>query len=167
MKMSFYEMLEVPRKATQEQIDEAFEALTARLGATTSVRGSAETLTQLNMIRDGYRILSDPEKRAMYDAKLYASDAGIKLMFFPKDTKAVKRLGIDTMVFATLACVFTFMVYQKLVREPEALRIEQAKAADKPVTAPSKMEVAGNALAPATAAATPAESKSSGKPAEK
>ncbi len=151
MKMSFYEMLEVPRKAPQAQIDRAYAMMTARLGATTSVRGSAETLTQLNMINDGYRILSDPEKRAMYDAKLYASDAGIKLMFFPKDTKAVKKLGIDTMIFAALACVFTYVVYQKLNRETDPGRLDQLKMDGKmsnpQIKTPASIEMPANAPA--------------------
>jgi hypothetical protein len=134
MKISFYEMLEIPRKATQNQIDNAFARLTAKLDATTSVRGTAETMTQLNILREGYNILSDPEKRAMYDAKLYATEAGIKLMFFPKDEKAVKKLGVETVIFFALACVFTYVIYQKLVREPAPLPLEQAKA-DKPGSA--------------------------------
>ncbi len=114
MKRSFYEMLDVPRNAAQDQIDGAYARLTEKLGATTNVRGTAESITELNMIRDGYKILSDPEKRKMYDAKLYASDAGIKLMFFPKDTKAQKKLGIETIIFSLLACAFTYVIYQKL-----------------------------------------------------
>jgi len=117
MKRSFYEMLAIPRKATQNQIDNAYASMTEKLGTDTNVRGTAEALSQLNMLREGYNLLSNPEKRALYDAKLYATEAGITLMFFPKDTKAVKKLGIDTVIFATLACVFTYVVYQKMTRE--------------------------------------------------
>jgi molecular chaperone DnaJ len=70
MKRSFYEMLEVSRKASREQIDEAYARVTEKLGAIESVRGTAESLSQLSMIREGYNILSNPEKRAMYDAEL-------------------------------------------------------------------------------------------------
>ena len=138
MKRSFYEMLEVSRKATQNQIDNAYEKLTGQLVATTSVRGTAESLTQMNMLREGYKILSDPEKRALYDAKLCASDAGIKLMFFPKDTRAVKKLGVETIIFAALACVFTYVVYQKLVRETDAGRFDQPRMDGKIPNAPGK-----------------------------
>ena len=128
MKRSFYEMLEIPRKASQNQIDNAYALMTEKLGTDTNVRGTAEALSQLNMLREGYNLLSNPEKRALYDAKLYATEAGITLMFFPKDTKAVKKLGIDTVIFATLACVFTYVVYQKMTREANPIRVEQAQA---------------------------------------
>ena len=127
MKRSFYEMLDVSRKATRAEIDEAYARLTEKLGATTSVRGTADSLSQLNMIREGYNILADPEKRAMYDAKLYATEAGITLMFFPKDTRAAKKLGMDTLIFAALACVFTYVIYQKMTREVNPVRAEQVK----------------------------------------
>ena len=158
MKRSFYEMLEVPRKATREQIDIAYAIMTQKLDATTNVRGTADSLTQLNMIREGYSILSDPEKRAMYDAKLYATEAGITLMFFPKDTKAVRKLGIDTMIFAALACVFTYVMYQKMTRETNPVRVEQ-------VTAEKVVAEAPKAEAPA-ATATAAEPAKSASPVE-
>ena len=156
MKRSFYEMLEVPRKATREQIDIAYAIMTQKLGATTNVRGTAESLSQLNMIREGYSILSDPEKRAMYDAKLYATEAGITLMFFPKDEKAVKKLGIDTVIFAALACVFTYVVYQKMTREANPVRVEQTTV-EKAVAEAPKAEApakAAPAAEPAKAAST-------------
>jgi hypothetical protein len=156
MKRSFYEMLEVPRKATREQIDIAYAIMTQKLGATTNVRGTAESQSQLNIIREGYGILSDPEERALYDAKLYATEAGITLMFFPKDTRAVKKLGIDTVIFAGLACVFTYVVYQKMTRETNPVRVEQARA-EQAVAAAPKAETPGAAAAaaePAKAAST-------------
>ncbi len=161
MKRSFYEMLEVPRKATREQIDIAYAIMTQKLGATTNVRGTADSLSQLNMIREGYSILSDPEKRAMYDAKLYATEAGITLMFFPKDTKAVKKLGIDTVIFASLACVFTYVVYQKMTREANPVRLEQAKTekavAEAPTAeAPAKTATAAELAKSASTAEQPA-----------
>ena len=143
MKRSFYEMLDVPRQATQGQIDAAFHALTVRLESSTSVRGTAEAMSELNMIREGYAILSNPEKRAVYDAKLYATEKGVDLVFFPKDTKAVRKLGINSMIFAALACVLTFMLYQRFTREPGGTRADQAvdvagkaKPSAPPVAAP-------------------------------
>jgi len=171
MKISFYEMLEIPRKATQNQIDNAFARMTEKLDATTNVRGTAEAMSQLNILREGYNILSNPEKRAMYDAKLYATDAGIQLMFFPKDEKAVKKLGIETVIFFALACVFTYVIYQKLAREPAPLAaLEQAKAdkpgsaeKDKPQPAAEPVKAASTAEPPASAPDAKAAAKSDAK----
>ena len=161
MKRSFYEMLEVSRKATREEIDEAYARLTQKLEATTSVRGTADALSQLNMIREGYNILADPEKRTLYDAKLYATEAGITLMFFPKDTRAVKKLGIDTLIFAALACVFTYVVYQKMTREANPARADQIKiekaAADVPKAEIVQAAVPGPTVSTIEPAATTAD----------
>jgi DnaJ-class molecular chaperone len=114
------------------------------------------------VIREGYKILSDPEKRVMYDAKLHATEHGITLMFFPKDTKAVKKLGVNTVIFAVLACVFTYLVYQKLlVREAAPVSVEQAKAEKQNPQAQSK------AAPPVAPAANPPDAKAIAKPDEK
>jgi DnaJ-class molecular chaperone len=149
MKRSFYEMLEVSRKATREEIDAAYAHMTQKLEATTSVRGTADALSQLNMIREGYNILADPEKRTLYDAKLYATEAGITLMFFPKDTRAVKKLGIDTLIFAALACVFTYVIYQKMTREANPARADQIKIEKAAAEAP-KADIAQASVPGAT-----------------
>lgn len=175
MKRSFYEMLEVPRKATSDQIDIAYAIMTQKLGATTNVRGTAESLSQLNMIREGYSILSDPEKRAMYDAKLYATEAGITLMFFPKDEKAVKKLGVETVIFFALACVFTYVVYQKMTRELNPVRVDQVKtekaAAEAPkADAPGKTATAAEpakSMSPVESPAAPVEAKAIAKSGDK
>lgn len=163
-------MLDVPRNATQEQIDSAFAKLTEQLGATTNVRGAAASKNQLNMIRDGYKILSDPEKRVMYDAKLHATEHGIKLMFFPKDKKSVKKLGIETFLFSVLACVFTYVVYQKLlVHEAASVSVEQVKA-DKqipPTPIQAAIPAAQPATPPAASLATPPDAKAITKADEK
>lgn len=170
MKRSFYEMLEIPRKATKNQIDIAFARMTAKLDATTNVRGTADAMSQLNMLREGYNILSDPEKRAMYDAKLYATEAGIQLMFFPKDEKAVRKLGVETVIFFALACVFTYVIYQKLVREPAPLPLEQVRVDapgsaenGKPQPAVELVKAASTAELPASAPEAKAVAKADAK----
>ena len=162
-------MLDVPRNATQAEIDASFAKVTAKLDATTSVRGTAASMNELNVIREGYKILSDPEKRVMYDAKLHATEHGITLMFFPKDTKAVKKLGVETLVFALLACVFTYVVYQKLMRGADPVRVEQEMAAKKNAPAQSTQiaPAQSKAATPAEPPANPPDAKATAKPDEK
>jgi DnaJ-class molecular chaperone len=75
MKRSFYEMLDIPRDAAQVEIDTAFKAALAKLNIVTR-RGVAETLAEEQMLRDGHAILSNPERRAVYNAKLRAEESG-------------------------------------------------------------------------------------------
>src|ERR1035437_10386940 len=123
MKRSFYEMLGITHDADQSQIDAAYDAATAKLNAS-NLRGAAEAAVEVQLIRDGYQILSNPEKRARYDAKLHADAAGIKLMFFPEDNSARRKLGLETAVFAGLAAVLGAMVYHKLAITMDEVRIE-------------------------------------------
>jgi DnaJ-class molecular chaperone len=127
MKRSFYEMLEVRHDADQAQIDAAYELATAKLHDST-VRGVADAATDAQLIRDGYQILSNPAKRARYDAKLHADEAGIKLMFIPEDNSARRKLGVETLVFAGLATVFGTIVYQKMTVKMDEVRVEHVQA---------------------------------------
>ena len=127
MKRSFYEMLGVPHDADKAQIDAAYAQLTAKLSTSTNVRGTTEAMTELELIRDGYRILSDPKRRSMYDAKLHAAETGVELMFFPEGSGARSKLGIETLIFAALASVLSYIVYHQLVRQVDEVRVEHVQ----------------------------------------
>jgi len=128
MKRSFYEMLGVPHDADQARIDAAYHDLSDKLLKTTNLRGTSESMTELTMIRDGYRILSDPKKRAVYDAKLMASESGVELIFFPEGGSATKKLGIETVVFAMLASILVYIIYQQLNRQVDEVRVTYSQA---------------------------------------
>jgi curved DNA-binding protein CbpA len=127
MKRSFYEMLGITHDADQSQIDAAYGVATAKLNAS-NLRGAAEAAVEVQLIRDGYQILSNPEKRARYDAKLRADEAGIKLMFFPNENFARRKLGLETAVFAGLAAVLGTIVYHKLAITMDEVRVEHVQA---------------------------------------
>lgn len=61
--MGLYEILGVPRDASQEDIKKAYRKLSKTTHPDTP-EGSAEKFAPISM---AYRILSDPEKRAKYD----------------------------------------------------------------------------------------------------
>ena len=125
MKRSFYEMLGIPRDADKAQIDAAYAQATAKLDSTTSVRGSSEALAELNLIREGYRILSDPAQRVRYDGKLAADQSGVKLMFFPKDVETRRKLGFETVLLVALAAVLGGILYWQLTHKAEDMPTEQ------------------------------------------
>ena len=130
MKRTFYEMLGVPHDADKSQIDMAYALTTAKLNAA-DLRGNAETVLETQLIRDGYQILSDPARRARYDAKLAAAESGVQLMFFPEGGADRRKLGVQTMVFAALVTAFGWIVYTQMTSKMDEVRIEHAQAVTK------------------------------------
>ena len=128
MKRSFYEMLGITHDADLSQIDAAYGLVTARLNATTNLRGVAEAVAEARLIRDGYQILSNPEKRARYDAKLRADETGVKLMFMPEDSSARRKLGVQTVVLAGLAATLGAILYHQLSVKMDEVRVEHVQA---------------------------------------
>ncbi|MCE9639178.1 MAG: DnaJ domain-containing protein [Betaproteobacteria bacterium] len=127
MKRSFYEMLGIGHDADQAQIDAAYAQATARLSAG-NLRGVTEAVMETQLIRDGYRILSSPEQRARYDAKLLEAEPGAKLMIFPDDSYGRRRLGIGTVVLVALSAVLGTIVYRHLSLKMDEVRIEHVQA---------------------------------------
>lgn len=154
MKRSFYEMLGVPRDAEKSQIDTAYTLMMEKLESSTNLRGASEAVTEMNLIREGYQILSDPARRARYDGKLAADASGVKLMFFPEDTATRRKLGVETVILAALATVLGGIVYWQLTHKIDDVRIEHAQAVvkerekkDQPITVDLTKANAPNAKA--------------------
>ena len=120
-------MLGIGHDADQAQIDAAYAQATARLSAG-NLRGVTEAVMETQIIRDGYRILSSPEQRARYDAKLLEAEPGAKLMIFPDDSYGRRRLGIGTVVLVALSAVLGTIVYSHLSLKMDEVRIEHVQA---------------------------------------
>ena len=125
-KRTFYQILGIEPHADQAEIDAAYATATAKMN-TASLPGVKEDVNELYLIREGYQILSDPTKRAIYDAKL----AGLKLALYPKDREAQHKLGIQTVILAVLTTIFGAIVYSRLNQKIEGLRIENTQAITK------------------------------------
>ena len=120
-------MLGIGHDADQAQIDAAYAQATARLSAG-NLRGVTEAVMETQLIRDGYRILSSPQQRARYDAKLLEAEPGAKLMIFPDDSYGRRRLGIGTVVLVALSAVLGTIVYIHLSLKMDEVRIEHVQA---------------------------------------
>lgn len=125
-KRTFYQILGIEPRADQAEIDAAYAMATSRMN-TESLPGVKEDVNELYLIREGYQILSDPEKRAIYDAKL----AGLKLALYPKDRESRHKLGMQTVILAVLTTIFGAIVYSRLNQKIEELRIENKQAITK------------------------------------
>ena len=152
MKRSLYEMFGVPREADQAQIDSAYEALDSQLKGR-AARGDADAANESILLKDGYEILTDPARRAHYDASL--TGATSKIAFLPEDSRSRSKLGVETLVLIVLVAVLGGIVYRQLSKEMEVVRIEHEQAvavARARLNAP----VQANVTAPAPGPLTPA-----------
>ena len=157
MKRSFYDILAISHDAKQQDIDTAYESVTAKLNAV-NLRGTAETVMQAQLVKDGYQILSDPVKRAYYDAKLAASESGVQLMFFPEGDTARHKLGVQAIVFAALATVLGGVLYYQLSDKMDEVRVEHVQAVIKQQEEQNKVRVIRvDTSRPASIANSPAE----------
>lgn len=124
-KRSFYEMIGVARNADQADIDSAYASVMVRLAEEVR-RGTSGASIESQLVRDGYKILSDPAQRLRYDAKLAIDESEHKLVFFPEDAKARRKLGIESVIFAVLATLFCYVVYVQLNRKISQVRVDYA-----------------------------------------
>jgi len=127
MKRSFYEMLGIARDADQARIDIAYNQANARL-STGTARGATEAVIESRLLHDGYQILSNPEQRARYDAKLAEAEQDVKIMLYPDDSYGRKRLGIGTVVLVALSAVLGTIVYRNLSVKMDEVRIEHVQS---------------------------------------
>ena len=123
MKRSFYDMIGVEHSADQATIDLAYSKVMERLNDGIK-RGANDATMEAQLVRDGYKILSDPAQRARYDAKLAADASGVKLVFFPEDKKAQRKLGVQSVIFALLATTFCGIVWWQMNRKINEVRID-------------------------------------------
>ena len=124
-KRSFYEMIGVARDADQPGIDAGYALVMVRLAEDVR-RGASGASIESQLVRDGYKILSDVGLRSRYDAKLAADEARVKLVFFPEDAGARRKLGIESLIFAVLATIFCYVVYWQLNRKIGEVRVDYA-----------------------------------------
>lgn len=96
-KRDYYEVLGVPRNASQEEIKQAFRRLALKYHPDRNP-GDKEAEERFKEINEAYQVLSDPEKRARYDRFGHAGVQGE--VHIPQDWNELLRFFAD--LFADL-----------------------------------------------------------------
>lgn len=105
LEMDFYELLNVKRNASSQEIERAYELCKATYQpdsiAHYSLLSEAERKSLLEQIEKAYTMLKNPKKRREYDLKIFESEEGYKeKAFFRKTTeKILIEDSIDKMSF--------------------------------------------------------------------
>lgn len=73
-KKDYYEILGVPRDASQEEIKKAYRKLAKKWHPDLNPENKKEAEEKFKEITEAYQVLSDPEKRAQYDRFGYVGD---------------------------------------------------------------------------------------------
>lgn len=131
MKRSFYQMLDLRPDADQACIDAAYAALALKLNSVTASHDASQTLADKHLLREGYRILSDPALRADYDAKLLAAEAASQVVFFSDSSQPSRRIGVEILVFGMLASALGGVAYHHLTGKMANIRVEHQQTVAK------------------------------------
>lgn len=110
--VSYYDVLEVPTSASDEDIKRAYRRLALKYHPDKAGPGSEAKFQEIN---GAYEILSDKDKKAIYDKY---GEAGLTAMYNPVASSAVSALGamcvglmVFLILFICLVMVIIFLVF--------------------------------------------------------
>lgn len=74
-KVNFYDLLGIDRQATHSEVKRAYRSLVKQYHP--DVSNKPDTAKSFQLIQKAYEVLSDPQKRAIYDNLLYRKEHGL------------------------------------------------------------------------------------------
>lgn len=127
MKRTLYELLELKSGATQAEIDDAYAAVRARLQPGID-RADPDALNLSRLLKDGHRILSDPERRGRYDDTIRAESERERSQLV-YESVGVFRIGLGVIITLALLIAAGLWINLKMLHKTEDIRVEHAEAA--------------------------------------
>ena len=107
---TYYNVLGVSREATPEEITNAKNALAKIYHPDANMHNDIDTTKEMQEILEAYRVLSDPEKRKVYDRKLGGGKARVFRTFTVGESKETDEQ------FSFVSCWNAAMKLQETVR---------------------------------------------------
>ncbi len=130
-KVTFYQMLDIGRGANRAEIDAGYARATTRLTSNKQLRGTAEAATEMTILEEGYRILSNPARRAKYDTMLVEAETGVKLMLSADDASANRKLVVAVFVLLALVAGFAGALFMTMEQKIDDVQLEHMQAVER------------------------------------
>lgn len=118
---TYYNVLGVSREATPEEITNAKNALAKIYHPDANMHNDIDTTKEMQEILEAYRVLSDPEKRKVYDRKLGGGKARVFRTFTVGESKETDEQ------FSFVSCWNAAMKLQETVRRSSWLLERESK----------------------------------------
>ena len=125
MKQTLYELFALIPEATQAKIDVAYAAVRARLQPGID-RADTDALNLSRLLKDGYRILSDPERRARYDASI-RTQLELERSQIVYESVGVFRIGLGVIITLAIFIAAGLWAHLKMLNKSEDIRVEYAE----------------------------------------
>lgn len=125
MKQTLYELLALKPEASQAEIDVAYAAVRARLQPSID-RADTDAVNLSRLLKDGYRILSDPERRARYDTSI-RTQTELERSLIVYESVGVFRVGLGVIITLVVLIAAGLWVHLKMLHKSEDIRLECAE----------------------------------------
>jgi curved DNA-binding protein CbpA len=125
---TLYDVLGLGKHATDQQIEAGYQAQLDALKQGASRGSPDEDINQLKVIKEAYSILSSPQRRQAYDAKLCGAGRVPYTVMEAESPSSRKYLAILALVVAVLGGFFYKAHLDKAKREQAVLEAAKAQA---------------------------------------
>lgn len=134
---SFYDELELGVSASAEDIQAAYECLLRHLTAREHGLTEEKAARQINLLNHAYWTLSDPSRRAGYDAALASSDGDIRFAIEIREARwtpqKIMLIVIGSLIAISLAMQIVFTLYsyyraRQLMENPANFAVARSRS---------------------------------------
>jgi curved DNA-binding protein CbpA len=140
IRRTLYEVLQVPRSASEEAIRSGYEMRLRGLGAS----AAPEILAERTLVREAHAVLSDPLLRRAYDERLQSARSSVSPALAAAESSSPAWWKIALVALAAVAIVGTWkhVSDQRVLRLVEESRAEEQRRLDAEAAERQKEETA-------------------------
>ncbi len=152
MKQTLYELLAIKPEASQAEIDAAYAAVKVRLQPGID-RADTDAINLSRLLKDGHRILSEPERRIRYDDSIRVQSQ-LERSQLVYESVGVFRIGLGVVITLALFIAAGMWVNLKILHKSEDIRVEHAETARQKKAEQDKPQIINLNVLPAASPGT-------------